>query len=317
MSLVGVANKADPSFSRIPIIDLQNISTADPTLKQELSEKIRDACMNVGFFYVKNHGIPVATLENALAESKNFFALPLETKMEIDMRKTPNFKGYNPLFSSNNDPNGLKDMHEGFEFGWEEMAPQERDEKRAEDGVMAGSNVWPPKEDAPAFREAVLSYYHAAVNLGKLLFPLFARALDLPETFFDDKTKNSAALMRVLHYPPQTPDVDEKTDPPIQSLQVLNASKQWIDAPPIPGTLVVNLGDQFARWTNDIFKSTVHRAANKSGAERYSIPLFFGTDYDVRLEPIESCVSAERPPKYEIITAGEYVKERLKATYGH
>jgi isopenicillin N synthase-like dioxygenase len=72
--------------------------------------------------------------------------------------------------------------------------------------------------------------------------------------------------------------------PGMQALQVRNTRDEWVDAPPIPGTLVINLGDQFARWTNDVFKSTVHRAANRSGAERYSIPLFFGVDYDVLLE---------------------------------
>jgi len=105
-------------------------------------------------------------------------------------------------------------------------------------------------------------------------------------------------------------------EPGIQALQVLNSQKQWINAPPIEGTLVINLGDQFARWTNDVFKSTVHRAINRSGQRRYSIPLFFGTDYTVRLEPIPSCVSEDRPPRYEVITAGEYVKSRLDATYG-
>jgi len=100
-------------------------------------------------------------------------------------------------------------------------------------------------------------------------------------------------------------------------LQVLNAKNEWISAPPIPGTLVINLGDQFARWTNDVFKSTVHRAINRSGVHRYSIPLFFGTDYDVKLEPIHSCISPDQPSKYEIITAGEYVKSRLEATWNH
>jgi len=98
---------------------------------------------------------------------------------------------------------------------------------------------------------------------------------------------------------------------------VLNSDKEWIKAPPLPETLVINLGDQLARWTNDIFKSTVHRAVNRSGVHRYSIPLFVGTDYDVPLEPIASCVSADRPPKYEVVTAGDYVKSKLKAAYGH
>ena len=90
-------------------------------------------------------------------------------------------------------------------------------------------------------------------------------------------------------------------EPGIQALQVLNSDKKWIQAPPIPGTLVIkyvsflrlhlsgliyvsSLGDQLERWTNGIFKSTVHRAINRSGVRRYSIPLFFGVDYDVRLE---------------------------------
>jgi len=103
----------------------------------------------------------------------------------------------------------------------------------------------------------------------------------------------------------------------INALQVLNAAGKWVDAVPIRGSLVVNLGDQFARWTNDVFKSTVHRAVNRSGVARYSIPLFFGTDYNVPLEAIPSCVSDDFPPKYEVVTAGDYVKSRLEATYLH
>jgi len=165
------------------------------------------------------------------------------------------------------------------------------------------------------------------------MFPLFALALELPEDYFEDKTKHAAAIMGVLHYPPQIGQVDDRVmgigahtdwecftilwqEPGIQALQVLNANRQWVNAPPIDGTLVINLGDQFARWTNDVFKSTIHRAVNRNGVRRYSIPLFFGTDYNVRLEAIPSCVSETRPAKYEVMNAGEYVKSRFKATYG-
>ncbi|KDQ49234.1 hypothetical protein JAAARDRAFT_43023 [Jaapia argillacea MUCL 33604] len=330
MSLVELSAQADASFDRIPIIDLAQVSTHNPDIIRVLAKQVRDACMNVGFFYVKNHGIPEGTIHSALSASKDFFSLPLESKLELDMRKN-NFKGYNPVLSSNNDPENRGDLHEGFEFGWEDLVAKPSVDEGATARSLA-ANVWP--SDAPGFREALLEYYHAAVNLGKSLFPLFALALDLPADFFEDKTKNSAALMRVLHYPPQTGPVDDRVigigahtdwecftilwqEPEIQALQVLNTEKRWIDAPPIPGTLVVNIGDQLSRWTNNVFKSTVHRAINRSGVRRYSIPLFFGTDYDVRLEPIPSCVSPERPPKYEVVTAGDYVKERLKATYGH
>ncbi|KAH9925071.1 hypothetical protein B0H21DRAFT_826664 [Amylocystis lapponica] len=350
MSLVQAALQADSdTFDQIPIINLQNASDPDPPIRRALGQAVRDACINVGFLYgappspsqaltvtsflpVRNHGIPDQTIQRALSASKAFFSLPLEHKMQLDIRKSANFKGYNPVLSSNNDPASAGDLHEGFEFGWEQLLPTPHDDKHAHDGPMAGANVWP--SDVPGFRDAVLAYYHAAVELGRTLFPLFALALDLPEHFFDDKTQNAAAIMRVLHYPPQTGPVDDRVigigahtdfecftilwqEPGIQALQVLNAHNQWVDAPPLPGTLVVNLGDQFARWTNDVFKSTVHRAINRSGVRRYSIPLFFGTDYDVELEPIPSCVSAERLPKYEVVTAGDYVKERLKATYGH
>ncbi|KAI0060472.1 Clavaminate synthase-like protein [Artomyces pyxidatus] len=333
MSLVEAAEKADTAFSGIPIIDLKDIANPDPSVKRALANQVRDACINVGFLYVKNHGIPEQAISDALAAMKEYFSLPLETKMELDINKSSNFKGYNAVLSSNNDPESAGDMHEGFEFNREPIDPVEAaNEKRLHDGVMAGANVWP--RDPPGFREAMLRYYHPVVNLGLALFPLFALALDLPADFFDDKTRHCAALMRALHYPPQTGPVDDRVigigahtdfecftilwqEPGIQALQILNADKKWIDAPPIPGTLVVNLGDQFARWTNDVFRSTVHRAINRSGMRRYSIPLFFGTDYDVRLEPIPSCVSEDRPVHYEVVTAGEYVKERLKKAYGH
>ncbi|KAJ6624378.1 2OG-Fe-II oxygenase [Mycena sp. CBHHK59/15] len=322
-------------FRAVPVIDLSNIASTDPAVRRALVDEIKHACVHVGFFYVKNHGIPEEMIEHTLAMMHNFFDLPLEAKLEIENTKTPNFKGYSPILSGNNDPNNGGDLQEGFEFGLEEIEPDNA-AKISDSGkvstLMAGANIWPAQ--LPEFRRAALEYYHRALNLGKLLFPLFALALDLPAGFFDDKTKNSAALMRLLHYPPQVGEVDDRvigigahTDwecftilwqqPGVQALQVLNSSKEWINAPAIEGTLVINLGDQFARWTNDVFTSTVHRAINRSGVRRYSIPLFFGTDYDVRLEPIPNCVSAERPAKYEVITAGEYVKSRLQATYGH
>ncbi|TFY57680.1 hypothetical protein EVJ58_g6879 [Rhodofomes roseus] len=176
------------------------------------------------------------------------------------------------------------------------MEADDYDRRQAKDGTVAGANVW--LQEPARFREAALTYYHAAEELGKKLFRLFALALEILEDYFDDKTKNSAALMPVLHYPPQTGPVDDRVvgiagrscftilwqEPATQGLQVLNKEKQWIDAPPLQGTLVINLGDQFARWMNEVFKSTVHRAINRSGVRRYSIPLFFGTDYDVKLE---------------------------------
>ncbi|KAI6163285.1 hypothetical protein EDD17DRAFT_1756249 [Pisolithus thermaeus] len=328
MSLAETAASVSCAFNSIPIVDIGHAST--PEERVALAQQIRDACMKVGFFYVSNHGIPQETIDKVFSAMKAYFSLPLEIKMKLYHKEVANFKGYAPVLDSNIDPANRGDLHEGFEIGWEELVPKENDETRLNDGAMAGANVWPlePAE----FREACLNYYHAAIGVGKVLFRLFALALDLPETYFDDKTRNPAAIMRTLHYPPQTGLQDDRIvgigahtdfecftvlwqEPGIQALQVLNSEKQWINAPPIPGTLVINIGDQLARWTNDVFRSTVHRAINRSAVRRYSIPLFFGTDYDVQIEPMSSCVSAERPPKYEPIAAGDYVQKRLKEMY--
>ncbi|KAF8645250.1 hypothetical protein AX16_008075 [Volvariella volvacea WC 439] len=340
--------RTDSTFEEIPVINFEAALSSDPAARRALADQIADACINVGFFYLKNHTIPEDVISRTVEYAKRFFDWPEARKMELDIHKSANFKGYTALLGENTDPMNLGDVHEGFDLGWEAMNAEQgatnnggesttpsgllADDQK--DNAMSGSNVWP--DGIPGFRESVLEYYHEAVKLGLSLFPLFALALNLPDNFFDDKTTKPAAIMRLLHYPPQPPhdpDNDGKqigigahTDyecftilwqDTAGGLQVRNTAGKWVDAVPIPGTLVVNLGDQFARWTNDVFKSTVHRAINRSGSERYSIPLFFGTDYNVPLGPIPTCISEDNPPKYEVVTAGEYVKSRLEATYAH
>ncbi|KAJ8583594.1 Clavaminate synthase-like protein [Rhizopogon salebrosus TDB-379] len=318
------------AFESIPIIDLEGAFNQDEAVRRALAQQIRMVYMNVGFFYVKNHGISQDCLDQVLKVNKEYYLLSADEKMKLHHKTVPNFKGYSRPMDANIQPGNRGDLHEGFRIGWEEKSEDPRIQSASRDGVMAGANVWP---DQPAnFRLACLDYYHATLTVGKKLFGLFAMALDLPETYFDDKTMYSAANMRTLHYPPQPDALDDKvlgigahTDftcftilwqqAGIQALQVLNSHQQWIDVPPLPGTLVINLGDQFARWTNDVFKSTVHRACNRNAVDRYSIAMFFGTDYEVNIEPIYTCVSSENPAKYPAITAGEYVRQRLKAMY--
>lgn len=155
--------------------DLQNVSHSDISIRKDLAKQIRDACINVGFLYgeyrstrcttsliltmlllVRNHGIPETVIERAVSAAQSFFALPTEKKLELDIRKTPNFRGYYPLLHHTLDPDNAGDMHEGFEIGWEEIVPKLNDQKRANDGAMAGGNVWP--DNLPGFREDVLSY---------------------------------------------------------------------------------------------------------------------------------------------------------------
>ncbi|KAF9533183.1 hypothetical protein CPB83DRAFT_758302 [Crepidotus variabilis] len=335
--------RTESTFDEIPVIDIKAAFGDNEEARRELADLIRDACINVGFFYIKSHGIPEEIIDNTIAVAREYFSLPEETKIELDIHKSLNYKGYTALLGENTDSKGNGDLHEGFDLGWETPLNGNTSDVGSvprKDGAMAGENVWP--KNPAGFKEAVLEYYHRALHVGKRLFPLFALALDLPENYFNDKTTKPAAIMRLLHYPPQDPTSFEKDPEGRQigigahteyadhylcftmlwqddngGLQVQNMAGNWVDAVPIPGTLVVNLGDQFARWTNDIFKSTHHRVINRSGAERYSIPLFFGTDYDVLLKPIPTCLTPGSPYKYEVMTAGEYVKSRLEATYAH
>ncbi|KAJ6559475.1 hypothetical protein DFH09DRAFT_921642, partial [Mycena vulgaris] len=97
----------------------------------------------------------------------------------------------------------------------------------------------------------------------------------------------------------------------IVALQAMDVNHEWRDVPPIPGTLVVNLGDQTTICTNGVFKSPLHRVLNRPGAHRYSVPLFFLADHDVVLQPDERFVTPERPCQYEAMTVVEQLENRV------
>ncbi|GFZ45568.1 hypothetical protein JCM24511_03296 [Saitozyma sp. JCM 24511] len=341
------AQLASEDFTSIPIIsysgsslsDLSDARSQDLEKRKALAATIRDACLNAGFFYaVKNHSVPEKVVSDVFEQSHDFFALPSETKRTVDISKSGgNFRGYMALLSENNDPTKQGELHEAFNLGLDpSLDAASHDEQMKSQGELVHSdNLWPAEGDwkqAAAFRQATLDYYASVLALGQSLFPLFALALDLPEDFFADKIQHPAAIMRLLFYPAQkekpiteeNPGIGAHTDfecftilrqDDVPALQVQNRAGEWIDAICIPNTFIINIGDQFARWTNDIFVSTRHRARPATTKDRYSIPFFFGCDHDVPLIPPPTCVSEERPVRYEVMTAGAYVHMRLSETY--
>jgi isopenicillin N synthase-like dioxygenase len=98
-------------------------------------------------------------------------------------------------------------------------------------------------------------------------------------------------------------------------LQLRNSAGEWIEAPPIPGTFVVNLGDQMARWTNERYQATPHRVINRSRRERYAVPFFFDPDYDAVIECLPTCQGPGNPAKYAPIKGGEHLLSMLNATF--
>ena len=170
------------------------------------------------------------------------------------------------------------------------------------------------------------AYQTAMVTFARKLTRIFALALRIPEDSFDEHVKVPEASGRILHYPQQTAPRDDQhgigahTDveyftivsPDGPGLEVLSKDSEWVKVPYIPGAFVVNISDCFMRQTNDFFVSTVHRVINEGDKERYSVGFFWGLDRRAVMEPVSTCVSAENPPKYEVITAGEYYAWRTK-----
>ncbi|CDR43360.1 RHTO0S08e00606g1_1 [Rhodotorula toruloides] len=311
------------AFQELPVISLARLASTDPAERKALAAEIQDAAINSGFFYISDHGVPQSVIDGVFEQAKEFFALPAEKKMEMDMHNSPAFKGYQPLKGENVDPANRGDVHEAWDMGDDSQVMRE--------GKKNG-NQWPSPTDLPEFQAKLQRAWDEIMALGKRLFPLFALALDLPEDYFADKLKNPGSTMRILHYPPQFGPMDSKEigigahsdyecftlllqHGDVQALQVLNGAGEWVEAPPKPGTFVLNIGDQLQLLSNSIFKSTIHRAINRSGVERMSSPFFFGLDYDAVLEVLPSCVSDERPALYEPIKAGDYVEKRLAETY--
>ncbi|GAA6037832.1 hypothetical protein JCM8097_005061 [Rhodosporidiobolus ruineniae] len=310
------------AFSELPVISLARLTSPDIEERKALAAEVAQASVDAGFFYIADHGVPQEVIDTAFEQGRRFFAQPSEKKMEVDLHKGTSFKGYAPLKGELVDPSSRGDVHEAFDIG--------DDSQVLKDGQTG--NLWPNAEDLPDFKPAVQRAWDEIMALGKRLFPLFALALDLPEDYFDDKLTNPGSVMRLLHYPPQYGEVDLKeigigahTDyecftilaqhGSVQALQVLNGAGDWVLAPPKPGTFVLNLGDMLQRMTNGVYKSTVHRAINRAGEDRMSMPFFFGLDYDAMVEVLPSCVTESRPAQYEPIKAGKYVEQRLSETY--
>lgn len=208
----------------------------------------------------------------------------------------------------------VSDLYEAF--NWNYNPAKDPDYP---DSSIPQINLWP--KDMPDFEEKLSNYQTEMIRFARKLTRMFALALHLPEDAFDEYVRHPEAGMRVVHYPRQEVSRDEQngigahTDVECftiiisdgtAGLEVLSKSGRWIRVQPIKDAFVVNIADCFMRQTNDFFVSTIHRVINESGRERYSAPFFWGFDRKTPLNPISTCISEENPPKYPLMTAGEY-----------
>lgn len=316
-----------PTFDRIPIVDFRNANS--PILEERLAvaREVGKAFTEVGFLYALNHGISPDLQERATGVVKDFFALPQEEKMAIHIHKSPAIKGYEPLLETRIDERTRGDLKEAFNMADDPYEPEQNAPADLDlSPYPAGpGNQWP--STPAAFRSTIYEYRAAAQDFSSVLLRLIALALDLPEDYFDNMTAFPMAGLRALHYPPQPPSDDDVIGigahadyswitlvnqlTPAPALEVLNANGHWVSAPPIEGSLVVNVGDFLERATNDRFVSTVHRVRNISGAQRFSLAYFFAPSHDVMIRTLPTCLAEGETPKYEDVKAGVWQRERL------
>lgn len=309
------------SFDSIPVIDIGALAGGGSLF--EVAKEIRWALTNAGFFYVKNHGVPESVVSSAFGQTRRFFDLPLEDKMDLHISKSGlALRGYIEVFGENTDPSKTKDLKECFDIGPE--CPEGT-------APFFGANQWPAGR--PEFSDAVCRYHDEMKALSLRLMRAIAVSLDLEPDFFEPRMTNPITIQRLLHYPPQPGQIDESvmgigahTDygsltvlaqDDVGGLQVMNRDGVWVEGPPIPGTFVINIGDLIQRLTNDLYLANLHRVVNASGHERYSIPFFIDADSDAEFAPLEGCVSPDNPARYAAVQCGAHKFSRFKDSFPH
>lgn len=311
----------------IPIIDFAPFVADHPTGKAQVAEEIYQACHQVGFLYLKNHGIPPVAIAQAFEQSQQFFALPLAEKQKIAWSSECSNRGYIGTERERLDETKPGDLKEAFNLG-KEISPD-----LALDQPELVVNRWPKGQEV--FRQTMTDFFgHCATGAARI-FRAFALALDMPETYMVDRHQNHGYTLRLLHYPPlgSAPkpgqiragahsDYGTLTllfQDDVGGLEVKTAHGDWIPAPAIPGTVLINTGDLTERWSNDVFRSTKHRVALPQGdkvqRDRYSMAFFCQPDPEAEILCFPTCQSATNPPKYPPVKSGAYLLSRLQATY--
>lgn len=299
----------------LPVIDLSALLSGTEEGRSAVARALGEAARTSGFFYITGHGVPDELIEAMFAASKEFHEKPRSFKMKYWSGFTTNHRGYVPFEENGSDFPKVINFNEAWDMSYE--APDDHPDYVA-GWRMTGPNVWP---DIPGWKDTVSAYYDAVFNLGLRLLDALALELGVATEELTQHITYPTSQLRMLRYlendMPATKDIvgiQAHSDFECftillqggPGLQVMNAEDVWIEAPPIPGCFIVNIGDIFETWSGGEFKSTQHRVVN-SGNERYSFPLFFGLDYHAVVEPLEKFRTPETLEKYPPMKAGEHL----------
>jgi isopenicillin N synthase-like dioxygenase len=308
------------ALQNLPLIDMTGVRERDPQSIQRAGSAIRQACVDIGFFYIVNHGVPQAVIDRAMAAAKTFFAHPVETKRGVAVNKR--HRGWHALGGALMYEATKPDHKEFFSIGLE---LPEGDPSVLAGQALRGPNQWPVF--MPELQDVLGDYYREIGRAGADLLCAVAAGLGIAEDFFVAKYTKPLQRTQMVYYPPHPPRAENDqfgvaphTDygcitllyqDNSGGLQVRElGSQSWIDATPIEGSLVVNVGDLLGRWSNDRFRSTLHRVINVSGHERYSIATFFDPTYEANVDPQDLGVAAA-DSRYPAVAAGDYILKRI------
>lgn len=311
-------------YDEIPSLDLANFYGNDQAKKAKFVAELGAAYHNIGFAAIRNHFLSDDLQQRLYAAIKKFFALPDAVKQKYELPGLAGQRGYIGKGKEHAKGRNTGDLKEFFHVG------QELDKDQLiKEGYPA--NVWP--DEVPELKSVSIEAYRALEKTGTLMLRAIAIYLNLPENYFDDKIKNGNSILRPIHYYPiENPEAvpadavraAEHGDINLitllmgasaDGLQVLRRDGKWIPITALPDQLVVNVGDMLERLTNKRLKSTIHRVVNPPrqlmNTPRYSIPFFMHPRSEMNLAALENCVDAENPKRWEDITAGKFLDQRL------
>jgi isopenicillin N synthase-like dioxygenase len=316
----------------IPVVDLGRFVDGDADERVAVGAEIDDACRTAGFFTVVGHGVDPAIVADLHRSALAFFDLPLEDRLAVRMPEPGYPYGYSPyegeaLTRSLGTVGAVADLKETFNVGPIDPPPRPLTEMDdVDERAVYAPNLWPPA--LPELRPAVERWYRAMAQLSATIMEAFAVALGLGPDSFDGYIDRHGSALRLAHYPAPSarPAAGEglragaHTDygtltvlwtDGAPGLQVEALHGGWVDVEPVEGGLIVNLGDLMQRWTNDRWRSTMHRVVPVGSGRRLSIPFFHNANWDA---PIECIVTDGAEPRYPPTTAGRHLMEKFRST---
>ena len=310
------------AVQNIPVVDLRDWA-GGAAARQGFVRTVGESLAEIGFFAVRNHGIPDELTQRAYAVAKAFFHLPADVKARYHDAAKKGQRGFTGFGKEHAKDSQAPDLKEFWQVGRPDV-PDDHPVHRS-----FGPNLWP--SEVPLFGPTLVELYRHLDQLGGILLDACAAYLGEPEGRFRDMARDSDTIVRVLYYPPLAPDVPPGavrsaahedinlitllSGATAEGLELKRHDGTWMPVHTGFDTIVVDAGDMLQNVTNGLFKSTTHRVVNPSDAskERFSIPCFVHAQVAVDLTPLPSCVARTGGvARYPSVTAGEYLLQRLR-----